>query len=145
MTNSQVKKQEIEKKIQAIEHRFEKKFQATKETIELGTSPQKLVSKRPFVSLFLTFGLGVLAGKVVGTASTRKKITTDSHHSSQQNYSNYSSYWDDGKELVGNAVKQRMKKRITQKVIDGLLNYAEESLNNYLRLNNSVKGTESKK
>ena len=46
MTNSQLKKQEIEKKIQAIEQRFDNKFQATKETIELGKSPQKLVSKR---------------------------------------------------------------------------------------------------
>ena len=55
MTNSQLKKQEIEKKIQAIEQRFDNKFQATKETIELSKSPQKLVSKRPISSLLITF------------------------------------------------------------------------------------------
>ena len=63
MTNSQLKKQEIEERIQAIEQRFDNKFQATKETIELGRSPQKLVSKRPISSLLITFGLGLIAGK----------------------------------------------------------------------------------
>ncbi len=77
MNSSQEKKQEIEKKIQAIEQRFDKKLRATRETIELGKSPQKFVSKRPIVSLFLTFSLGLLAGRVVGTASTRRKITSN--------------------------------------------------------------------
>jgi hypothetical protein len=72
MTNSQLKKQEIEERIQAIEQRFDNKFQATKETIELGRSPQKLVSKRPFGSLLITFGLGLIAGRVARAASTRK-------------------------------------------------------------------------
>ena len=63
MTNSQLKKQEIEKKIQAIEQRFDNKFQATKETIELGKSPQKLVSKRPLSSLLITFGLKICIGR----------------------------------------------------------------------------------
>ena len=41
MTASEEKKREIEIKIQAIEQRFDRKLQATKETIEIGKSPQK--------------------------------------------------------------------------------------------------------
>jgi len=46
---------------------------------------------------------------------------------------------------VSNEVKLSVKRRITQKIINGLLNYAEESLNDYLRRSNSKKGTESNK
>lgn len=145
MTCSQKKKRDIEKKIQAIEKRFDQKLQATKETIEIGKSPQKLVSKHPFSSLFITFGLGLLTGKVTGTASTRKKITADTHQGSLQNHSNYSSHLEEEKGWVGSDVKQRVKRRITQRIIDGMLNYAEDSLNDYLRTSNSKKGTESNK
>tara|TARA_Y200000002_G_scaffold367282_1_gene359165 strand:+ start:402 stop:839 length:438 start_codon:yes stop_codon:yes gene_type:complete len=145
MTSSLEKKRDIEKKIKAIEKRFDQKLQATKETIEIGKSPQKLVSKRPFSSLFITFGLGLLAGKVAGTASTQKKITADMHQGSLQNHSNYSSHLVEEKGWVGSDLKQRVKRRITQKIIDGILNFAEDSLNDYLRTSNSVKGTESKK
>jgi hypothetical protein len=115
MTNSQLKKQEIEKKIQAIEQRFDNKFQATKETIELGKSPQKLVSKRPISSLLITFGLGLIAGKVARAASTRKRFPSDTHHNSLQNHSNYSSHFDERRGLVSNEVKLSVKRRITQK------------------------------
>ena len=145
MTNSQLKKQEIEKKIQAIEQRLNNKFQATKETIELGRSPQKLVSKRPLGSLLITFGLGLIVGKVARAASTRKRFTSDTHHNSLQNHSNYSNQFKERSGLVSNEVKLSVKKRITQKIINGLLDYAEESLNDYLRRSNSKKGTESNK
>jgi len=143
MTNSQLKKQEIEERIQAIEQRFDNKFQATKETIELGRSPQKLVSKRPFGSLLITFGLGLIAGRVARAASTRKKFTSDTHHNSLQKHSNDSSHFEERRGLVSNEVKLSVKRRITQKIINGLLNYAEESLNDYFRRSNSKKGTES--
>ena len=143
MTSSQEKKRDIEKKIQAIEKRFDQKLQATKETIEIGKSPQKLVSKRPFSTLFITFGLGLLTGKVTGTASTRKKIPADTHQGSLQNHTNYACHLDERRGLVSNEVKLSVKRRITQKIINGLLNYAEESLNDYLRRSNSKKGTES--
>ena len=145
MTNSQLKKQEIEKKIQAIEQRLNNKFQATKETIELGRSPQKLVSKRPLGSLLITFSLGLIAGRVARAASTRKKFISDTHHNSLQSHSKYSNQFQESRGLLSNEVKLSVKKRITQKIINGLLDYAEESLNDYLRRSNSKKGTESNK
>lgn len=145
MNSSQEKKQEIEKKIQAIEQRFDKKLRATRETIELGKSPQKFVSKRPIVSLFLTFSLGLLAGRVVGTASTRRKITSNTTYGDEQNNRSNRIHLEEENGLLSNTMKQRMKSRITQKIIDSLLNYAEHSFNDYLRRSNSVKGSESKK
>ena len=133
MTNSQEKKKNIEKKIQAIEKRFDQKLQATKETIELGKSPQKLVSKRPFSSLFIFFSLGLLAGKMVRNGSSNSNITSNTQDYCQQNDNEYSDSLEERKSLVSSSIKQRLKRRISQKLIDSLLNYGEELLNDYMR------------
>lgn len=136
MTNSQEKKKNIEKKIQAIEKRFDQKLQATKETIELGKSPQKLVSKRPFSSLFIFFSLGLLAGKMVRNGSPNSNITSNTQDYCQQNDHEYSDSLEERKSLVSSSIKQRLKRRISQKLIDSLLNYGEELLNDYMRKDN---------
>lgn len=136
MTNSQEKKKNIEKKIQAIEKRFDQKLQATKETIELGKSPQKLVSKRPFSSLFIFFSLGLLAGKMVRNGSSNSNITSNTQDYCQQNDHEYSDSLEERKSLVSSSIKQRLKRRISQKLIDSLLNYGEELLNDYMRKDN---------
>ena len=136
MTNSQEKKKNIEKKIQAIEKRFDQKLQATKETIELGKSPQKLVSKRPFSSLFIFFSLGLLAGKMVRNRSSNSNITSNTQDYCQQNDHEYSDSLEERKSLVSSSIKQRLKRRISQKLIDSLLNYGEELLNDYMRKDN---------
>ena len=133
MTNSQEKKKNIEKKIQAIEKRFDQKLQATKETIEIGKSPQKLVSKRPFSSLFIFFSLGLLAGKMVRNGSSNSNITSNTQDYCQQNGHEHSDSLEERKSLVSNSIKQRLKRRISQKLIDSLLNYGEELLNDYMR------------
>ena len=115
MTNSQLKKQEIEERIQAIEQRFDNKFQATKETIELGRSPQKLVSKRPLGSLLITFSLGLIAGRVARAASTRKKFISDTHHNSLQSHSKYSNQFQESRGLLSNEVKLSVKKELLKK------------------------------
>lgn len=136
MTNSQEKKKNIEKKIQAIEKRFDQKLQATKETIELGKSPQKLVSKCPFSSLFIFFSLGLLAGKMVRNGSSNSNITSNTQDYCQQNDHEYSDSLEERKSLVSSSIKQRLKRRISQKLIDSLLNYGEELLNDYMRKDN---------
>lgn len=133
MTNSQEKKKNIEKKIQAIEKRFDQKLQATKETIEIGKSPQKLVSKRPFSSLFIFFSLGLLAGKMVRNGSCNSNITSNTQDYCQQNGHEHSDSLEERKSLVSSSIKQRLKRRISQKLIDSLLNYGEELLNDYMR------------
>ncbi len=133
MTNSQEKKKNIEKKIQAIEKRFDQKLQATKETIEIGKSPQKLVSKRPFTSLFIFFSLGLLAGKMVRNGSSNSNITSNTQDYCQQNGHEHSDSLEERKSLVSSSIKQRLKRRISQKLIDSLLNYGEELLNDYMR------------
>ena len=133
MTNSQEKKKNIEKKIQAIEKRFDQKLQATKETIEIGKSPQKLVSKRPFSSLFIFFSLGLLAGKMVRNGSSNSNITSNTQDYCQQNGHEHSDSLEERKSLVSSSIKQRLKRRISQKLIDRLLNYGEELLNDYMR------------
>ncbi|MBL6916785.1 MAG: hypothetical protein ISR37_04145 [Balneolaceae bacterium] len=133
MTNSQEKKKNIEKKIQAIEKRFDQKLQATKETIEIGKSPQKLVSKRPFSSLFIFFSLGLLAGKMVRNGSSNSNITSNTQDYCQQNGHEHSDSLEERKSLVSSSIKQRLKRRISQKLIDSLLNYGEELLNDYMR------------
>ena len=133
MTNSQEKKKNIEKKIQAIEKRFDQKLQATKETIEIGKSPQKLVSKRPFSSLLIFFGLGLLAGKMVRNGSSNSNITSNTQDYCQQNGHEHSDSLEERKSLVSSSIKQRLKRRISQKLIDSLLNYGEELLNDYMR------------
>ena len=144
MTTSQKKKKEIEKKIEAIEQRLDRKFQFTKEAIELGKSPQKLVSKRPFTSLFLTFGLGLLTGKMIAAPLTLRENTSDSQTSDKKSYPKNSDHLDHGTSLISDTVKQRVKKRIKQKILDSFLNYAEELLNGYMRKANSGYETESK-
>lgn len=136
MTNSQEKKKNIEKKIQAIEKRFDQKLQATKETIEIGKSPQKLVSKRPFSSLFIFFSLGLLAGKMVRNGSSNSNITSNNQNYCQQNDHEHSDSLEERKSLVSSSIKQRLKRRISQKLIDSLLNYGEELLNDYMRKDN---------
>ncbi len=136
MTNSQEKKKNIEKKIQAIEKRFDQKLQATKETIEIGKSPQKLVSKRPFSSLFIFFSLGLLAGKMVRNGSSNSNITSNTQDYCQQNGHEHSDSLEERKSLVSSSIKQRLKRRISQKLIDSLLNYGEELLNDYMRKDN---------
>ena len=133
MTNSQEKKKNIEKKIQAIEKRFDQKLQATKETIEIGKSPQKLVSKRPFTSLFIFFSLGLLAGKMAINGSSNSNITSNNQNYCQQNGHEHSDSLEERKSLVSSSIKQRLKRRISQKLIDSLLNYGEELLNDYMR------------
>lgn len=144
MTTSQKKKKEIEKKIEAIEQRLDRKFQVTKEAIELGKSPQKLVSKRPFTSLFLTFGLGLLTGKMIAAPFTVRENTSDIQSSYKQTYSKNSDHLEQGTGLISYTVIQRVKKRIKQKILDSFLNYAEELLNGYMRKANSGYDTESK-
>ena len=136
MTNSQEKKKNIEKKIQAIEKRFDQKLQATKETIEIGKSPQKLVSKRPFSSLFIFFSLGLLAGKMAINGSSNSNITSNNQNYCQQNDHEHSDSLEETKSLVSSTIKQRLKRRISQKLIDSLLNYGEELLNDYMRKDN---------
>ena len=136
MTNSQEKKKNIEKKIQAIEKRFDQKLQATKETIEIGKSPQKLVSKRPFSSLFIFFSLGLLAGKMVRNGSSNSNITSNNQNYCQQNDHEHSDSLEERKSLVSSTIKQRLKRRISQKLIDSLLNYGDELLNDYMRKDN---------
>ena len=136
MTNSQEKKKNIEKKIQAIEKRFDQKLQATKETIEIGKSPQKLVSKRPFSSLFIFFSLGLLAGKMLRNGSSNSNITSNTQDYCQQNGHEHSDSLEERKSLVSSSIKQRLKRRISQKLIDSLLNYGEELLNDYMRKDN---------
>ncbi len=136
MTNSQEKKKNIEKKIQAIEKRFDQKLQATKETIEIGKSPQKLVSKRPFSSLFIFFSLGLLAGKMAINGSSNSNITSNNQNYCQQNDHEHSDSLEERKSLVSSTIKQRLKRRISQKLIDSLLNYGEELLNDYMRKDN---------
>ncbi len=136
MTNSQEKKKNIEKKIQAIEKRFDQKLQATKETIEIGKSPQKLVSKRPFSSLFIFFSLGLLAGKMAINGSSNSNITSNKQNYCQQNDHEHSDSLEERKSLVSSTIKQRLKRRISQKLIDSLLNYGEELLNDYMRKDN---------
>ena len=143
MTNSQEKKKNIEKKIQAIEKRFDQKLQATKETIEIGKSPQKLVSKRPFSSLFIFFSLGLLAGKMVRNGSSNSNITSNTQDYCQQNGHEHSDSLEERKSLVSSSIKQRLKRRISQKLIDSLLNYGEELLNDYIRKGNLKNRTES--
>ena len=133
MTSSQEKKRDIEKKIQAIEKRFDQKLQVTKETIEIGKSPQKLVSKRPFSSLFIFFSLGLLAGKMVRNGSSNSNITSNTQDYCQQNGHEHSDSLEERKSLVSSSIKQRLKRRISQKLIDSLLNYGEELLNDYMR------------
>ena len=144
MTTSQKKKKEIEKKIEAIEQRLDRKFQVTKEAIELGKSPQKLVSKRPFTSLFLTFGLGLLTGKMIAGPFTVRENTSDIQSSYKQTYSKNSDHLEQETGLISYTVIQRVKKRIKQKILDSFLNYAEELLNGYMRKANSGYDTESK-
>ena len=144
MMTSQKKKKEIEKKIEAIEQRLDRKFQVTKEAIELGKSPQKLVSKRPFTSLFLTFGLGLLTGKMIAASFTVRENTSDIQSSYKQTYSKNSDHLEQGTGLISDTVIQRVKKRIKQKILDSFLNYAEELLNGYMRKANSGYDTESK-
>ena len=136
MTNSQEKKKNIEKKIQAIEKRFDQKLQATKETIEIGKSPQKLVSKRPFSSLFIFFSLGLLAGKMAINGSSNSNITSNNQNYCQQNDHEHSDSLEERKSLVSSTIKQRLKRRISQKLIDSLLNYGDELLNDYMRKDN---------
>ena len=136
MTSSQEKKRDIEKKIQAIEKRFDQKLQVTKETIEIGKSPQKLVSKRPFSSLFIFFSLGLLAGKMVRNGSSNSNITSNTQDYCQQNGHEHSDSLEERKSLVSSSIKQRLKRRISQKLIDSLLNYGEELLNDYMRKDN---------
>ena len=144
MTTSQKKKKEIEKKMEAIEQRLDRKFQVTKEAIELGKSPQKLVSKRPFTSLFLIFGLGFLTGKRIAASLTIRENTSDIQSSYKQTYSKNSDHLEQGTVLISDTVIQRVKKRIKQKILDSFLNYAEELLNGYMRKANSGYDTESK-
>ena len=136
MTNSQEKKKNIEKKIQAIEKRFDQKLQATKETIEIGKSPQKLVSKRPFSSLFIFFSLGLLAGKMAINGSSNSNITSNNQNYCQQNDHEHSDSLEERKSLVSSTIKQRLKRTISQKLIDSLLNYGDELLNDYMRKDN---------
>ena len=143
MTSSQEKKRDIEKKIQAIEKRFDQKLQATKETIEIGKSPQKLVSKRPFSSLLIFFGLGLLAGKMVGNGSSIRNITSDNQDYCQQNDHEHSDSLEERKDLVSSSLKQLLKRRVKQKLIDSLLNYGEDLLNDYIRKGNLKNRTES--
>ena len=143
MTSSQEKKRDIEKKIQAIEKRFDEKLQATKETIEIGKSPQRLVSKRPFSSLLIFFGLGLLAGKMVGNGSSIRNITSDNQDYCQQNDHEHSDSLEERKDLVSSSLKQLLKRRVKQKLIDSLLNYGEHLLNDYIRKGNLKNRTES--
>jgi hypothetical protein len=142
MTSSQEKKRDIEKKIQAIEKRFDQKLQATKETIELGKSPQKLFSKKPFSLLFITFGIGLLAGKIARNASSSQKNTSDNQDYSQQSDHKHSHSLET-KGLVSSSLKQLMKRRVRQKLVDSLLNYGEDLLNDYIRKSNLRNRTES--
>lgn len=143
MTNSQEKKKNIEKKIQAIEKRFDQKLQATKETIEIGKSPQKLVSKRPFSSLFIFFSLGLLAGKMVRNGSSNSNITSNTQDYCQQNGHEHSDSLEERKDLDSSSLKKILKKRVKQKLIDSLLNYGEDLLNDYIRKGNLKNRTES--
>ena len=143
MTSSQEKKRDIEKKIQAIEKRFDQKLQVTKETIEIGKSPQKLVSKRPFSSLLIFFGLGLLAGKMVGNGSSIRNITSDNQDYCQQNDHEHSDSLEERKDLDSSSLKKILKKRVKQKLIDSLLNYGEDLLNDYIRKGNLKNRTES--
>ena len=144
MTSSEEKKREIEIKIQAIEQRFDRKLQATKETIEIGKSPQKIISKRPIISICITFGLGFLSGRIGGNAATRKKIISEQQEYIHPNDGTKPFQRQNNKELISGALKHRLKKRLTQKLIDSLLNYAEESLNDYMRKGDAKIDTESK-
>tara|TARA_X000000950_G_scaffold64567_1_gene79176 strand:+ start:866 stop:1297 length:432 start_codon:yes stop_codon:yes gene_type:complete len=143
MTSSQEKKRDIEKKIQAIEKRFDQKLQVTKETIEIGKSPQKLVSKRPFSSLLIFFGLGLLARKMVGNGSSIRNITSDNQNHCQQNDHEHSDSLEERKDLDSSSLKKILKKRVKQKLIDSLLNYGEDLLNDYIRKGNLKNRTES--
>ena len=143
MTSSQEKKRDIEKKIQAIEKRFDQKLQVTKETIEIGKSPQKLVSKRPFSSLFIFFSLGLLAGKMVRNGSSNSNITSNTQDYCQQNDHEHSDSLEERKDLVSSSLKQLLKRRVKQKLIDSLLNYGEDLLNDYIRKGNLKNRTES--
>ena len=143
MTSSQEKKRDIEKKIQAIEKRFDQKLQVTKETTEIGKSPQKLVSKRPFSSLLIFFGLGLLAGKMVGNGSSIRNITSDNQDYCQQNDHEHSDSLEERKDLDSSSLKKILKKRVKQKLIDSLLNYGEDLLNDYIRKGNLKNRTES--
>ena len=143
MTSSQEKKRDIEKKIQAIEKRFDQKLQVTKETIEIGKSPQKLVSKRPFSSLFIFFSLGLLAGKMVRNGSSNSNITSNIQDYCQQNGHEHSDSLEERKDLDSSSLKKILKKRVKQKLIDSLLNYGEDLLNDYIRKGNLKNRTES--
>ena len=143
MTSSQEKKRDIEKKIQAIEKRFDQKLQVTKETIEIGKSPQKLVSKRPFSSLFIFFSLGLLAGKMVRNGSSNSNITSNTQDYCQQNGHEHSDSLEERKDLDSSSLKKILKKRVKQKLIDSLLNYGEDLLNDYIRKGNLKNRTES--
>ena len=143
MTSSQEKKRDIEKKIQAIEKRFDQTLHVTKATIEIGNSPQKLVSKRPFSSLLIFFGLGLLAGKMVGNGSSIRNITSDNQDYCQQNDHEHSDSLEERKDLDSSSLKKILKKRVKQKLIDSLLNYGEDLLNDYIRKGNLKNRTES--
>ena len=143
MTSSEEKKREIEIKIQAIEQRFDHKLQATKEKIEIGKSPKKIISKHPIISIFITFGLGFLSGGKGGNAAARKKIISDKQEYVHSNDGMQAFQKQNNKALISGAFKHGLKKRLTQKLIDSLLTYAEESLNDYIRKGDKKIDTES--
>lgn len=143
MMASEKKKREIEIKIQAIEQRFDRKLQATKETIEIGKSPQKIISKRPIISICITFGLGFLSGRISGNAAARKKIIFDKQEHVRSNDATQPFQKHNNTALISGAFKHGLKKRLTQKLIDSLLTYVEESLNDYIRKGDKKIDTES--
>ena len=117
MTASEEKKREIEIKIQAIEQRFDRKLQATKETIEIGKSPQKIISKRPIISICITFGLGFLSESVENAAARAKIIFDKSSY--KHTYDGTQPFQKhNNTALISGAFKHGLKKRLTQKLID---------------------------